>query len=452
MLGRPVLAALTIAAFVAIPVPGASAVPGPNACSTVATSLQPIGPIAIDVGTGVTGGLRHSYTAQDDTWRTALPTPGPAYSVEPHGSWVPPTGANWINSSTTNASHGGSIDVDLPALDALAPGVIDGGAVDDTVAVAGATVGTVGVGTSTTTFRTTFTLPPEVVARHLDIAYAADNGVTFLLNGTPIGGFDPPASASITTQHSAFNQMRPLVYSGPFHDGLNVLDAVVSDHGVATGVIVRGAVRGCAVRGLDPTTCVTVGKDGRPVTYSPAPVDIGTGEDGGTPHTIGAPDPEWRYVTGTGTTDTYSVPDDAWFSSPNANWVNSSPDRRSGYGGIGASATIGEAGPEITIDADPTGVGSTRVYRFTFTLPSDFVYGGLRFQYGGDNDVAFTLNGAPVAAATHAFTAPHQVSLPSAPLVVGTNVLEATVTDHGVITGMFVEGGVFACRNRSVSS
>lgn len=460
MLGKTTLAALSIAAFVAVPAGGAhaaTAVPGPCDPTTLSTRL--VGPVSIDVGTGETNGTRHAYTTQDDTWTTALPTPGPAYSVEPHASWVAPAGANWINSSTTNASHGGSVVIgvgdgvlDTGSLDRVVGSGL-GPVVDDAVASLAGPVGTVSAGTTTTTFRTTFTLPPEVVNRSLNIEYAADNGVTFLLNGHPIGGFNPPVTASIATQQSAFNQYRPLVATAWFQDGLNVLDAVVSDYGVATGVIVRGAVHGCAVRGLDPTTCVTVDPRGSALTYSPVPIDIGTGEDNYVPHAIGAQDPDWRYVTATGSTPTYSVtPNPAWFTSQHANWVNSSADTSTGNDAVGVGVGIGDGGPQVSVVANPPTSGLTRVYRYTFTLPSDFSYGGLQFQYGGDNDVVFRLNTVAVGTAANAFYAPHQVSLPSAPLVPGVNVLEATVTDYGVATGLFVEGGVFACRSGRVQT
>jgi hypothetical protein len=416
MLGRPALALLSVAAFVAIP--GATAAPpATSACGStiVTTSFSPV-PVSIDLTTGRddSTGTPIAHTQPDDTWTTFLPAAGPAYSVDPNTAWAPPGNAAWVNSRTTRASNG----------------------------------------TRTTTFRTTFTLAPEVTERVLNLEYAADNGVLFYLNNHLIGGFDPPDTSSNATLYTAFHQVRPLAWSGAFfQNGQNVLDAVVSDYGVATGLLVRGAFSGCDLRGADPTVCVDVDPTTqRVLAYSPAPVDLGTGEDGYVRHSIGAVDPDWRTVTTTGLADTDSVEKDpAWFAGSHTNWINSTADRHTGHGGIDVDLEVADGTPQLSLVADPGTPGSTRTYRFTFTLPSDLRYGGVEFQYGADNDVVLTLNNTLIGAAADAFRAPHEVSLAKAPLVPGTNVLEAKVTDYGVVTGFLAEGGIFACRGRAAS-
>jgi hypothetical protein len=362
-----------------------------------------------------------------------LPTPGPAYSVAPNSAWVTVPDANWINSRTTNASTGGtvvSVDTTLPGGDTLAHTVDTGSVGTGTVGTVGAPTGpiNVGVGTTTTTFRTQFSLPAEVVARSLEIDYAADNGVTFYLNGTPIGGYDPGVASSNASQVAAFSQLHPLVATVGFQDGLNTLDAVVSDYGVATGLLVRGAVHGCAVRGKTPSTCVDVRRtDGSVVTYSPVPVGIDTGN-------ANAAGVDTRWHTGPlGAGPAYvTAPHPGWWAqSSRASWISVAAD-----------------------DYGPTSPG-TYTYSITFNLGSNVSYGGIVLDYAADNAVAFALNGTPIGGyaageVASAFNQTHHLALPSAPLHAGSNTLTATVTDYSGVTGLLVEGDVFVCRSQIV--
>lgn len=390
-------------------------VPAVKPCGTP-VPVNTLGPVFYDLGTGEQGGVPDPIPNPDTRWDVVLPTAGNAFSITPHPAWTTVTNANWINSRTTYASSGTpptyNTTLQLP----------EGGTV------------TVAAGDVTTVFSTTFTLVPEVVNRVLNAEFAADNGARFYLNGSFIGGYNPPASATNATQLAAFKQLHPLTYAGPLlQDGLNTFTAVVSDRGVATGLLVRGGVDGCAVRGVTPTTCVdykpgggTTG-GGTVVTYSPAPIDLGTGEQGYVPDPIGSIDTKWR--TGPlGNGNAFSVlpyGTNVWYDdSTTGNWISVAQNRMPGAG--------------------------VYTYRLDFTVPADISYGGLLFQYAADNNVAFTLNGTPVGSATNAFSTLHTVSVPSAPLVPGVNTLLATVTDFGVVSGLYVEGGAFVCRKPAV--
>lgn len=343
----------------------AHAAPVPLRCGLEDVASTPLADVSLDVTTGRA------------RWDVAAPVPGPAYSVTPHPAWVVATDADWINTQPTY---------------------------DSTV--------------TPNTFRTTFTLVPELLHRSLEIEFAADNGVTFYLNGGSIGGYDPPPGAPLPDQLAAYQELHPLAYSGPLlQDGLNVLDAVVNDDGFATGLLVHGAVHGCAVRGLSPTTCVEASPT-HVVTYSPASLDVHT-------------DATWRTgALGTGPAYAVAPYPNSWYP-PTApvTWISVAPDRY---------------GPAHT------------TYRTSFTLPADFSYGGVVLQFASDNDVAITLNGVPIGgnaggpADPSAFRLLHTISLAQAPLVVGVNELRADVTDYGTVTGFLLQGGVYACRTGEV--
>ena len=385
-------------------------IPSIRPCSS--TTVNTFGPVFYDLGTGEQGGVPDPIPAADTRWDVVLPTAGDAYSITPHPAWTTVTNANWINSRTTYASSG------TPPT------------VNTTITLPEGTSVTVAAGDVVTAYTTTFTLVPEVINRVLNAEFAADNGARFYLNGHFIGAYDPPASASSATQFAAFQQLHPLAYTGPWlQDGLNKLTAVVADRGVATGLLVRGGVDGCAVRGVTPTTCVdykpggTTGA-GSVVTYSPAPIDLGTGEQGYVPDPIGSVDTKWR--TGPlGTNNAFSVtPHPAWVTSTTSNWISVSPTR---------TATPG-----------------VYTYRLDFAVPLDISYGGVLFQFAADNDVTFTLNGSPIGGAVNSYGALQTISLASAPLVPGTNTLIANVTEYGVVTGLLVQGGAYVCRKPAI--
>jgi hypothetical protein len=380
------LAALALS-LVAVPATNASAAPVLETRCAVPTvvTAAPVGDVYVDLGTGEQNGAKDNVPDPDTKWH--VQPYAPAYSVTPDSAWTTVTNANWINSRTTNASSGGS--------------------------------------QVSTTFRMQFWLTPEVVARSLNLEYAADNGVSFYLNGQYIGGYDPPTTAPLPQQLAAFTTLHPLVYTGlAFQEGVNNLDAVVTDYGVSTGVLVRGNFHGCLNRTKVPSTCVTVTKTGV-VSYSPAPVDLGTGEQGYTRDPVGSVDTKWTTtlpVAG----PAYSVmPYYGWYDDPGrtSNWINSVPQ-------------------PYTI-----GLPLTKTYRMQFTAPT-YAYGGIDLAFAADNDVVIRLNGVVVghaAGSPGSFNQLHTVSLAGAPIHGGTNTLEATVTDDGVATGLYVEGSAYVC-------
>jgi hypothetical protein len=383
---RLLLAAATVAAYVAS-APAASAAPILDTrCAVPAVvSAAPVGDVYVDVGTGEQNGVKDNIPDPDTKWH--VQPYAAAYSVTPNAAWTTVPNANWINSRTTNASSGGT--------------------------------------QASTTFRTQFWLTPEVVARTLNLEYAADNGVKFYLNGQLIGGYDPPTTAPVPQQLAAFTTLHPLAYAGLFfQDGVNNLDAVVTDYGVSTGLLVRGTFHGCLNRTKVPSTCVEVTKAGV-ISYSPAPVDLGTGEQGYTPDAPGAVDTKWTSTLPTAG-PAYSVaPYAGWYDDPGrtSNWINNSPDPYT------------------------NGVPLTRTYRMQFTAPT-YAYGGIDLAFAADNDVVIRLNGVVVGQTTGSpgsFNQLHTVSLAGAPIHGGTNTLEATVTDYGVVTGLYVEGSAYVC-------
>jgi hypothetical protein len=293
-------------------------------------------------------------------------------------------------------------------------------------------VGPVGPSLPTqTTFRATFDIAQSSYLNRLNLSYAADNGVTFYLNGTVIGGFDP-----VGADTTAFTQMRPLVYSGHLLvDGTNVLDAVVTDYGVATGLLVTGGYEGCVVR-YDAGTCVDV-TDGGFYAYRPHRTDLDTGAHSRVKDPIGTIDSKWRSNAWT-FGDAYSVApyNSSWYSaSARANWIHAYPNTTFGIGSTTSPQTY--------------------TYRIEFTMGSGATYRDLDLRWAADNDVTFKLNGAPIGVFSGAPTSHFKVLHPllyTGAFNVGTNVLEAVVTDYGVATGLLVEGDARACYSRALPS
>lgn len=415
LVASPIVHATT--ANAAPPLPGDTSC---NASEAVQTTLGGVlikaGQVTEDLGTGEQGGVPDPIASADTKWDVFAPTAGDAYSIAPHPAWTTVPDANWINTSTTYASHGtsGPIGpVEATLQDALAP-------------VSPIAVGPVpgGLLASTATFRTEFTLPERFQQAVLNLQYAADNGVTFWLNGQVIGGYDTGSATS-----TAFNQLHTLVYAGPqLHSGTNVLDAVVTDYGVATGLLVSGSATACELLLVGPGTCVAVSGE-RAVLYSPAPVDVGTGSHGYVQDPLHSQDSKWFY----GTQGAFSIPrNGAWYASGTNNWINwRDTDASSGF------------------------PYPTRTYTMTFTLPAGTTWVDLDLRYAADNGVLFKLNGVPIGSYSttgsdpSAFKQLHSIHVTDVTSVaVGTNTLEAIVSDFGGYTGLLVEGSLSACQAR----
>jgi hypothetical protein len=396
-----------------------SPLPGETSCTaneavqtTVGGVVIKAGQVTDDLGTGEQGGVPDPITSADTKWDVFAPTAGDAYSVAPNGAWTTVPDANWINTSTTNASHGtgGTVGV-------LTEGLTSIGGV-------GLPSGPVSLA-STATFRTEFTLPSRFQQAVLNLQYAADNGVTFRLNGLAIGGYDTGSATS-----TAFNQLHTLAYAGPqLHSGTNVLDAVVTDYGVATGLLVRGSATACELLLVGPGDCVAV-EGQRAVLYSPAPVDVGTGSHGYVQDALHTRDSKWFY----GAQGAYSIPTNgAWYGqSGTNNWINwQDTDWSSGF------------------------PYPPRTYTLTFTVPAGATWVDLDLRYAADNGVTFRLNGVPIGSYSttgsdpSAFKQLHTIHVTDVTSVVaGVNTLEAIVNDFGGYTGLLVEGSLSACQAR----
>jgi hypothetical protein len=400
----------------------------------------------IDLATGWDGAARIAATEPDDDWDVVTATSeADAYSVTPHSAWIDTApDAGWINAKKTYESSGtGGIVTGTAVVGRTIGGAVDGG-----VATAGPLPE---VGPTKTTFRRVFELPRQSFLERLDLEYAADNGVTFFLNGVAIGGFDPTVEDS-----SAFTQRRPLVYAGPLlHDGANVLDAVVTDYGVATGLLVRGGYDGCFVRWTELGTCVDVRGD-RLTPYPGTPVDLRTGTNAlGQRNNVGDTDAKWTTVL-PAPGPAYSVATyNGWYTgSTVSRWINSSPSAltRGGVypGDLGELDDVIRVGGSSSAAAGPVPVNGPTQRRFktTFSTGAGTRVAELNLRWAADNDVVFFLDGNPVGTFTGA-TANHFNQLNrlywSGTLTGGTHSVEALVTDYGTATGLLVEGGATIC-------
>jgi len=435
--------ALALAAAPAAGAAGAYAAESPiaslNRCD-VAVQAEPgvaiaIGTTGKDLTTARENGAAINHGLVDDTWSVPAKTPDDAFSIARHSAWIPASStSNWINSRPDYKStgYGGVLDIVDPTVTQRS-GVLDPlsatapTAVGDAVTLDGAgdALGPiVAVLPSQTTFRATFEVSQDSFLNRLNLSYAADNGVTFYLNGTPIGGFDP-AGADPT----AFTQMRPLVYAGPLIvDGTNTLDAVVTDYGVATGLLVNGGYEGCLVR-YAAGTCVDV-RESTVYAYQPQRTALDTGSHYGSKDPIGSIDSKWTSnATTFGTAFSVAPYSSAWYgASTRANWIHSFSDPTVGTGTLTAPRTYR--------------------YRTQFTMGPGAAYRDLNLRWAADNDVTFYLNGTPIGSFTGASTSYFNVLHPllyAGSFVNGTNVLEAVVTDYGVATGLLVEGEARSC-------
>jgi hypothetical protein len=413
--------------------------------------------ITHDLGTGEQNLVRDAYGTVDTKWRVVAPTAGPAYSVAPNAAWVDVPGHNWINVRNTNASSGGTAVVSLDTDVALPTGVVADTATIDLEPIA--------VGTTTATFRTTFVLPAQSFLERLNLTYAADNGVRFKLNGIDIGGFSPTTASA-----TAFNQLHTLAYAGPLlRAGTNNLDAIVTDYGVSTGLVVSGGYDGCAVDYVEPGVCISTSDTGV-TTWAARRISLNTGAHGSVRDAYGAVDSKWTTVSPT-PGPAYSVaPYPGWYDdSTVANWIHRTADPRTGGGGVIGEygdlvATLTEAGVSSSssgiadVQAGLPDVGGTTAaavqtytYQVTFNVPSGVSYRDLDLRYAADNAVAFFLNGTPIGGITGGttnhtpFNQLHPLLWNGAGFRAGSNTLTAVVTDYGVASGLLVEGAARVC-------
>ena len=359
------------------------------------------------------------HTNVDDTWTVPAKSPDDAYSIQKHPNWIAPAAnSNWINSRpdfNSTGTGGVSVEDDLAIGELLAT---DG-------AVPAVKIATpLPVLPTRTTFRATFDVYEQSYANRLDLWYAADNGVTFYLNGTPIGGFDP-AGADPT----AFQQERPLAYAGPLiQDGTNVLDAVVTDYGVATGLLVRGGYSGCVVRYAVEGTCLDIQEN---AVYATAPqrIDLNTGSQGGSRDAYGTVDSKWRSVRFWTAPDAYSVaPYNGWFNNlTTANWIHEQPSAGTGS------------------------LGMTYAYEITFPVGVNLNTAEIDVDFAADDTARFYLNNTLIGAGGN-WGALTPFNWAGAFNPGTTNRLRVEVVDSGLVaSGLLVQGEARVCYNRAIS-
>lgn len=407
------------------------ALPEPTRCDLAAHAspgvMLQVGMYSRDLTTARSDstGLAIPHTQVDDTWTVPAKSPDDAFSIARHTAWVPAAAnSNWINSRPDYQSTGTGVSGGTPLDEVIA---IEAGPTDaatPAIAVPEAAVPLPAL-PSKTTFRATFTVPQQSYLNRLDLTYAADNGVTFYLNGYPIGGFDPTV-ADVT----AFNQERPLAYTGHLlQEGVvNVLDAVVTDYGVATGLLVRGGLSGCLVRYAVAGTCLDV-QDNGVYAYPPVRHDISTGSQNGVRDAYGAVDTKWRSVRFWTAPNAYSVkPYNGWFGNlTTANWIHEWPN--------------------------PSTSGAVTTFKYEIDVPitAPVLSVQIAGRFAADDSAVFRFVNGPVVATggTWSTTAPLQWAGTLSP---GLHKLRADVTDSGLVaSGLLVMAEVRICYSRALS-
>lgn len=184
------------------------AVPGTANAVTCPSGLTPTNVL---LSTGSANGTADPFGAADVRWQIdqvvgGQVTPAPVFSVNKIADYVEPRPiGNWISPSPTGLGTGG--------------------------------------GSHYYTVR--FFVPAGATVDSLVLHYAADDGVTLSLNGTPIGGYvvNPPN----IYDHSAFAQWHHVIYKtqATFVPGLNTLDAVVDNVIGSYGFTALGGVNLC---------------------------------------------------------------------------------------------------------------------------------------------------------------------------------------------------------------
>lgn len=357
-----------------------------------------------DLGTGEDNATPWAYGTDDwPDWYSVGTPSGRAYSVAPNSAWITSPNANWINSTTTNASgSSGGVVVDP---EQNLPREVS----NLTHKVGLGTGGPITVVPAHTTFRIDFQLPDLSFNRSLRLDYAADNGVTFYLNGVAIGGYEPGNVGGVPA-FAAFNQFHALaVNETGFVDGVNHLDAVVTDYGVSTGLLVLGTARACwpGIDYLPGTKCIHVTTDHAGLYTTPAQrYDVGTVSNTGWSTTAPVSGPAYAVTN----------PPTAWVA---GQWINNT----------GNAYTSGSA-----------------TYQTTFPMALNATNQGLDLQVAADNAVDLYLNGTLIQSIpANAYSAKHHVVW-YGPFNGGTNTLTAVVTDDGIAAaGLLVEGAAVSC-------
>jgi hypothetical protein len=157
------------------------------------------------LSTGSSAGTADPFGTVDSEWLLTsaplpigLTVPKPVFSVKRYPSWIEPRPiANWIHPDATGNVSG-------PA--------------------------------GTYVFRTAFNVPWPMTVESLAFQFAADNSVTFYLNGNNIGSVPGP---------TGFAQWHTLYLANPPVGQVNILEAHVVNDGGPYGLVVAGGANLC---------------------------------------------------------------------------------------------------------------------------------------------------------------------------------------------------------------
>lgn len=356
--------------------------------------------LLVDVSTGIDAtGATLPVGANDARWELVSgpsgATVGPAAVIQEHAVWTPTKGsAQWLNAAT-------------PAQNGLTPG------------------GDVNTPGGTYLYAITFTAnTTNQVGVALDLAYSADDGVDFYLNGTAAGnhiGGDPFVLGSPSwSRESLLNYAGPLLLNGP-----NTLYAEVENWILWTGFYVRGSVHGRCGDVATITVPIRTGVNGVDST--------------GPLMAQGTQDDDWRIASmpdppGSGAAIAV-IPSTglsgAWTAAPtNSRWISRED----------SDEPQGLQGPFVYRDAVP--IRCPQGPRVTLCLSAD-----INLTYAADNSVDFTFTpfgGLPIpigGATAPAFDTVNTLSATTVCSATG-GLLEANVFNQGGYTGLWVEGSI----------
>lgn len=191
---------------------------------------------AFDLRTGSVNGVEDALGQSDSRWvlESSPVGPGPAVSIPTHGSWIAdPAGTNWIG--VRNAA--GVVQT---------PGVY--------------------------VYAAQFSIPSGYTSASITILYAADEEVSFALNGNPAFA-STPAPAYLPP---SFNSATHAVTSEFVIGGINTLRATVTNAANWTGLLVDGGVSSSCEPATDP--CDTdgdgvIGPNAASDCYDPCDLD-----------------------------------------------------------------------------------------------------------------------------------------------------------------------------------
>ncbi|HVF06848.1 MAG TPA: hypothetical protein VNA20_18570 [Frankiaceae bacterium] len=136
-----------------------------------------------------------------------------------------------------------------------------------------------------TRFRYAFDVPGGGTILGYTFSYAADNGVTFELNGAPLGGYPAPVSSS---DPSGFNTTRTITVSGRAAvDGVNVFDALVQNTSGPLAVLVSGEIHVCSPAATCHATGLAIRANGSDVVRYGDATAVSSPASGTRPHVPG---------------------------------------------------------------------------------------------------------------------------------------------------------------------